>query len=56
MTSYADEIKRSVPNNRLIAMMETMTERYGVRWLFCRPEETGERIVQILTCGEATDG
>lgn len=42
-----------VPNSRLITMMETMTERYGVRWLFCRPEETGERIVQILTCGEA---
>lgn len=40
-----------VPNKRLIRMMETMSERYGVRWVFCRPEETGEMIVKLLTGG-----
>ena len=40
-----------VPNKRLIRMMETMAERYGVRWVFCRPEETGEMIVKLLTGG-----
>lgn len=40
-----------VPNKRLIRMMETMTDRYGVRWMFCRPDQTGEMIVQLLTGG-----
>ena len=40
-----------VPNKRLVRMMETMTERYGVRWMFCRPEETGGMIVRLLTEG-----
>ena len=37
-----------VDNNRLIKMMETMTERYGVRWMFCSRSETGEKVVEIL--------
>ena len=40
-----------VPNKRLVRMMETMEERYGVRWVFCRPDQTGEMIVQLLTGG-----
>ena len=40
-----------VPNKRLVRMMTTMSERYGVRWVFCRPEETGEMIVRLLTEG-----
>ena len=30
-------------------MMETMTERYGVRWEFCSYEETGAKVVEILS-------
>ena len=40
-----------VPNKRLIRMMETMSERYGVRWVFCRPDQTGEMIIKLLTEG-----
>ena len=40
-----------VPNKRLIRMMETMSERYGVRWVFCRPNQTGEMIIRLLTEG-----
>ena len=38
-----------VNNNRLIKMMETMTERYGVRWMFCDRSETGRKVVEILS-------
>ena len=38
-----------VNNNRLIKMMETMTERYGVRWMFCDKSETGAKVVEILS-------
>ncbi len=38
-------------NNRLIRMMETMSERYGVRSVFCRPDQTGEMIIKLLTGG-----
>lgn len=37
-----------VSNKRLIRIMETMTERYGVQWVFCRPEETGETVIRLL--------
>ena len=40
-----------VPNKRLVRMMETMAERYGVRWVFCRPDQTGEMIIRLLTEG-----
>ena len=40
-----------VPNKRLVRMMETMSERYGVRWVFCRPDQTGEMIIKLLTEG-----
>ena len=40
-----------VPNKRLVRMMETMSERYGVRWVFCRPDQTGEMIIRLLTEG-----
>ena len=38
-----------ISNKRLIKMMETMTERYGVRWEFCSYEETGAKVVEILS-------
>lgn len=31
----------------------TMEKKYGVKFLFCRPEESGKRIVKILTGGDA---
>lgn len=37
-----------VSNERLIRMMRTMTDRYGVQWVFCHPDETGETIVKLL--------
>ena len=32
----------------LFKAMCTMQNKYGVRFLFCRPEEAGERIVELL--------
>ena len=40
--------KPPVSSDRLMRMMETMTERYGVEWQFCRYEDTGQRLEEIL--------
>ena len=40
-----------VDNKRLIRMMTTMTERYGVQWQFCSRAETGKRVEEILLSG-----
>lgn len=32
----------------LMRQMQTVAERYGVRWEFCKPCDTGRRIVDIL--------
>lgn len=37
---------------RLAKCMRTMQERYGVKFLFCHPDEAGERILQLLTAQE----
>jgi hypothetical protein len=29
-------------------MMQTMGERYGVEWVFCSKQDTGERIWELL--------
>ena len=44
---------RSIEGPRLAKAMNTMSERYGVRFEFCAPEEAGRRILQLL---EAKDG
>ena len=36
----------------LMKAMQTMQEKYGVKFLFCRPEEAGEHIVRLLTYQE----
>lgn len=43
---------------RLAKACQTMTDRYGVRFEFCRPEESAKRIVEILMGGAhyAEDG
>lgn len=33
----------------LFKAMLTMQNKYGVKFLFCRPEEAGERILELLT-------
>lgn len=40
--------KNCVQGSRLQKAMETISERYGVRFLFCQPEESAERIIAIL--------
>ena len=40
--------KNCVQGSRLQKAMETISERYGVRFLFCQPEESAERILAIL--------
>ena len=34
--------------DRLAKAMKTMEEKYSCRFMFCRPEETGERIIELL--------
>lgn len=37
----------------LARQMRTMTERYGVLWAFCRPDEAGAKVLELLEKGEA---
>lgn len=37
-----------VQGARLQKAMETISERYGVQFLFCTPDESAERIMEIL--------
>lgn len=39
---------RAVTGDRLEKIMRTMQRRYGVRFMFCRPEESAETIIKIL--------
>lgn len=44
------KLPKSTPTSGEILMkaMQTMQEKYGVKFLFCRPEEAGEQIVRLL--------
>lgn len=42
---------RRIEGKRLCAAMRTMSQRYGVRFEFCSPNEAGRRVLEIL--GEA---
>lgn len=44
---------RSIEGPRLAKAMRTMSERYGVRFMFCSPEEAGNKVIELL---EANDG
>lgn len=44
---------RSIEGPRLAKAMRTMSDRYGVEFMFCRPEEAGKIIKQLL---EANNG
>ena len=39
---------RSIEGPRLAKAMRTMSDRYGVEFLFCRPDEAGKIIKQLL--------
>ena len=41
--------KPPVSGEQLYKCMVTLSERYGVRWAFCNPENTGKAIVYLLT-------
>lgn len=43
---YSD---KCVQGDRLQKAMETISERYGVKFMFCTPEESGERIKEVLS-------
>lgn len=40
---------KCVQGPRLQRAMQTISERYGVRFEFCTPEEAGSRIVELLS-------
>lgn len=37
---------------KLAKALRTMEEKYGVKFLFCKPKDAAERIVELLTKGE----
>ena len=39
---------RSIEGPRLARAMETMSERYGVQFMFCAPNDAGRIIVELL--------
>lgn len=39
---------RAITGERLEKAMKTMSERYGVRFEFCRPEEAAGKIIELL--------
>lgn len=44
-----------VQGERLAKAMQTMSERYGVIFRFCRPEEAGNIIMEILSACQKID-
>lgn len=43
---------KSITGERLEKAMKTMTERYGVQFEFCAPEEAASKIMKLLGAGE----
>ena len=41
--------KPPVDGEHLYKCMVTMSQKYGVKWCFCKPEETGKAIAYLLT-------
>lgn len=39
---------RSIEGPRLAKAMRTMSDRYGVEFMFCSPEEAGKKILELL--------
>ena len=36
------------PSKAVMRSMQTMADKYGIEWQFCRKTETGKRIIEIL--------
>lgn len=45
------ESPKAISGQRLYKILNTMREKYGVRFEFCDKRQTGRRIVEILTNG-----
>ena len=43
-----NKTSRSIEGPRLAKAMRTMSERYGVQFLFCAPEESGGIVLELL--------
>ena len=43
---------QAVQGDRLEKAMKTMQERYGCMFLFCSPEESAKKIIEILSGGD----
>lgn len=41
----------AVSGRRLYRMMHTTATKYGIEWAFCRKDQTGQKIVEILSRG-----
>lgn len=39
---------RCISGEHLYKAMNTLSDRYGVEWLFCQKKDTGKRIIEIL--------
>lgn len=48
-------LRPPISGERMAKACATMQEKYGVRFEFCRPEESAARILEILTEGDAHD-
>ena len=46
------ESPNAITGERMARIMETMTDRYGVEWMFCDKRQTGRRILEILKGGQ----
>ena len=46
--------EKCVQGDRLQKAMETISERYGVKFMFCAPADAGRIITEILTTWERT--
>ena len=49
---YLPPHKRATSGHQLYRSLSTIQERYNVTFEFCKPSETGQRIVEILSKGE----
>ena len=47
-------VQRGVPGKTLYKTLNTIKDRYGVRFEFCEKEDTGRRIIELL--GGGADG
>lgn len=52
---YERRGKRKFNGERLAKAMRTMSDRYGVRWEFCTPNEAAERVIDLLQGGDISE-